>query len=205
MEKLLKCELLKKMISRVIIAVFIVFASNQGVQAQNAQHNPNTFDKPASDLSKKKLDKEGVEAFQNRAIQKVHELFQYLEVMADHETNEPVRDRALQIAEKQFSESAQIYSGSISQKIHEYLKKCRNGTTYKSVESISVSKAFVFKSDGHYEGRIHVQYKEQDSKTNVKSSKLKEEEITVFLIRKEKVFGDTKRFVWELSLGKIEV
>lgn len=205
MEKLVKCELLKKMISRVIIALFIIFASIESVQAQNIQHTQNTFEKPASDLSKDKLDEKDLEAFQNRAIQKVDELFQYLEVMADHANKDAVRDRAFQIAEKQFNESAQFYTGSKGQAIHEYLKKCRNSTAYKSLESITVSKPFAIKSEGHFEGKIQARYKDQDSKTNVKGSKIKEEEITVFLIKKEKTFGSEKRFVWELSLQKIEL
>ena len=203
MEKLVKCELPKKMISKIIVATFIVFASVQNVQAQQSMEN--TFDKPASDLSKKKLESKDVEAFQERALQKVDELFQYYGVMSNHENNDAVRDRALQIAEKQFTKSAKIYTGSKGEAIHEYLKKCRNSTSYKSVESLSMSKPFVYKFDGHYEGKVSVKYKDQDSKKNVKSAKLKSEEITIFLIRKEKTFGNTTRSVWELSLGKIQL
>lgn len=201
MEQLVKCVLRKKMLNSLLIAAFLVFASQQSVQAQSSGH---TFDKPAYDLSKEKLEKLDLIAFQNRAVEKVDELFQYLEVMADNEHNDAVRDRAMQIAVKQFSTSAQIYSGSKGQAILEYLKKCRNGTAYKSVESLSVSKPFEFKSDGHYEGKILVQFINYNSKTKIKSSKVKEEELTVFLIRKEKVFGSAKQFVWELSLDRID-
>ncbi|MFT5860957.1 MAG: hypothetical protein ACI865_003073 [Flavobacteriaceae bacterium] len=202
MEKLVKCVLPKKMSCRFIIAVLIIFASAATTQAQSIQH---TFEKPASDLSKEKLTKTDLVAFQNRAVEKVDELFQYLKVMADHKTNAAVRDRALTIAEKQFSESAQIRSDSFGQPIEAYLKLCRNSTDYKAVESLSVSKPFTYKFDGHFEGEIHVNYKRQDSKKEIKSPKLREEEITIFLIRKEKSFGTTKQFVWELSLGNIEM
>ncbi|MFT6245516.1 MAG: hypothetical protein ACJA0U_002543 [Salibacteraceae bacterium] len=204
MEKLVKCVLRKKILNSGLIAAFIVFAGIQSVEAQSINNNPNTFEKPASDLSKKKLNLVDLKAFEDRAVQKVDELFQYLEVMADHAHNDAVRDRAMEVAEKQFSSSAKIYSGSKGQAILEYLKKCRKGTTYKSVESLSVSKPFVFKPDGQYEGKVLVRYKKQDSKTDVKSSKVNEEEINVFLIRQEKMFGDSKQFVWGLSLDRID-
>jgi len=68
-----------------------------------------------------------------------------------------------------------------------------------------VSTPFALKPEGHFEGEIRVRYKELDSKAPAKSSKLKAEQITVFLMKKEKVFGDTKRFVWELTLDKVEL
>jgi hypothetical protein len=204
MEKLIKCVLRKKMINRTLIVAFIVFAGFQNVQAQSIQQDPNTFQKPASDLSKKKLNLIDLKAFEGRAVQKVDELFQYLEVMADHENNEAVRDRALEIAKKQFAKTAQIYTGSKGQAIDDFLKKCRNSTSFKSIESLEVSKSFAFISDGRYEGKLLVRYRKQDSKTDAKSSMVSEEEITVFLIRQEKMFGDSKQFVWGLSLDRID-
>ena len=44
----------------------------------------------------------------------------------------------------------------------------------------------MFKSDGQSEGKVLVRYKKQDSKTDVKSSNVDEEEITMFLIIQEK-------------------
>jgi hypothetical protein len=204
MEKLIKCVLRKKMINRTLIVAFIVFAGFQNVQAQSIRQDPNTFQKPASDLSKKKLNLIDLKAFEGRAVQKVDELFQYFEVMADHENNEAVRDRALEIAKKQFTKTAHIYTGSKGEALDAFLKKCRNSTSFKSLVSLEVRTSFTFISDGRYEGKLFVRYRNQDSKTDAKSSKVSEEEITVFLIRQEKMFGDSKQFVWGLSLDRID-
>jgi hypothetical protein len=73
MEKLVKCVLRKKILNSGLIAAFIVFAGIQSVEAQSINNNPNTFEKPASDLSKKKLNLVDLKAFEDRAVQKVDE------------------------------------------------------------------------------------------------------------------------------------
>ena len=201
-EKLFKCELHRKMRTKLFIAGLLMMVFGN-VHAQSAQHNP--YDKPEHDLSKNKLSSTDVRAYQKRAIQKVEEFYQYLEAMADTKHKNEVRDKALDMAKRQFGESAQIKIGNEEEPINNYLERCRDGNTYKSIDTMKVIQPLVLTPNGFYEGKIEVRYKEQNSKMRPnKNLKIQMEVVSVILKRRKKKFGNTSRIIWELYLNEVE-
>jgi hypothetical protein len=111
----------------IIILSFVVSFNTSLAQSSNNQGGNNQFIKPENDLSKDKLNQEDLVYHEQRAIQKVEEFYGYLNAMANHENKDAVRDRAMQIAERQFDKNALIHFLEKSQSIHDYLLECRNG------------------------------------------------------------------------------
>lgn len=207
MKKLSKCELRKKtMVNRLLVIIFCLFVFTENAQSQDSGNhtNNNNFVKPENDLSKEKLEETDLIQYQKRAIQKVQEYYQYLEAMANVQHIDAVRDKALQMAEQEFEEGAQIATNQTMVKIHDYLTQCRAGSTYKSLIKTEVSQKLSFQSEGSYETKIKVIYANQNSKKPIKNPKEFTEEVKVVLKKKVKMFGSTKKVIWEFYLGNIE-
>jgi hypothetical protein len=200
MRKFIKCELPRKI--RVGVGLLLILFGGTISFAQSAGGN---FNKPESDLVKKQLKYNDLVAFQKRAVQKVQEHYQYLSVMAGIEHQSAVRDKAVEMAKKQFEKEALIWFNDKSESVDYYLDQCRKGTEYKEVDSLVVIHPFSELTDGEYRSSIWVQYVIRDSKANGKEKKQKKssEQFSISLKRNEKVFGSNKKYVWELYLSSI--
>ncbi|MEX1001808.1 MAG: hypothetical protein WDZ35_06810 [Crocinitomicaceae bacterium] len=168
-----------------------------------AQSGNGNFNKPEWDLSKDALDQKDLEAYQRRASEKVKEYYQQLEIMANEEHKSAVRDKAMEMAVKEFEAGSQIYLNGKAEKITDYLKEYRKGTTYKTLNSIEVLQGFVPSEEGFYLCKFKVKYSLLNSKNKDAVSTEKSEVISVKLLRKEKNFGSTKKLIWELYLSEI--
>lgn len=173
------------------------------VQAQSAGTNP--YHKPQSDLSKSKLSSSDVLAYQKRAVQKVEEFYQYLKAMADTKHKDEVRDKALQMAKRQFDPEARIKVGEKESSLIEYLEQCRKGSSYKVVDTMYIIQPLVLTEKGRYEGKIEVKYHDQDAKKSIKNTSVKTEEVSLVLKRRKKKFGDVSRLIWELYLNDLSL
>lgn len=204
MERSAKCELPRKIKVICQLALLLAFfALSINVSAQSSMSNTG-FEKPVADLSKDELDQKDLEAYQNRALQKVEEYFQYLEAMADSQHEDAVRDKALEMALRQFEDEATIRSADTTRSIHSYLVGCRNSTQFKSPERIDIDQALTGQPEGHYLGKIQVLYSQRDSRKKGKDSGTSHEAITVILKKSKKDFGDAQLHVWEIYLSNIE-
>jgi hypothetical protein len=187
----------------IIILSFVVSFNTSLAQSSNNQGGNNQFIKPENDLSKDKLNQEDLVYHEQRAIQKVEEFYGYLNAMANHENKDAVRDRAMQIAERQFDKNALIHFLEKSQSIHDYLLECRNGFNYKEIDTLFISNSLVELSNGSFEGKVLVKFHLQNSKVSLKKGKVTTETVRIILKKREKNFGDTKKIVWELTLAEI--
>ena len=186
-----------------LVIILLGWSVNGHAQSANPNQNANNFDKPETDLSKTKLEAADLFAYENRAIQKVEEFYQYLEVMANDELKDAVRDKAAQIVEKEFDSKARIISSASNRSLHEHLVQCRGNSNYKFVTELKWSQKLVLMPDSGYRGTIKVIYVNKDLEVPNKTSKQSAEEVTVILLRKKKKFGTVEKVVWELILGDI--
>lgn len=207
MKKLVGCELPRRKMMNKLLTILMCFAVYTGIaQSQDAGNytGNNKFDKPEHDLSKEILTRDDLIQYQKRAIQKVEEFYQYLEAIANAEHKDAVRDKAVQMAERQFEETAEVVSAGSKQKIHDYLTACRAKNRFKVATELKMNDGFLLSLTRGYYGKVTVTYVLKNSKKPKMKSKTYSEEITVTLKKKVKNFGTIKRAVWEVYLGEIQ-
>ena len=187
--------------NKLAVLLLLLFATGGILMGQSAM--PDPFSKPEYDLRKTTLKKRDLVAYQKRANEKVEEFFQYMEIMADNDHNDAVRDRAQQIAEKQFDPSAKILSGNKVESVKEYVARYRQSTQYKSLDVLEVTQPLSPNNSGNFKGKVRVEYSLMDSKKELPNPETGSEEFTIFLMRQEKSFGSSRQVVWELYLGGI--
>jgi hypothetical protein len=139
-------------------------------------------------------------AFQQRGIQKVQDLYNYLSIVSNPEYDKRLREEATKQAKQLFYGSNCSINGKIAM---DYIDSClalKKKVEWKPVD-ITIKEAMILKQDvrdsSYYEGSLTF-------KVSNDSAPLAEKRAYIILAKEEKQFGSEKKYVWTVYIGRIE-
>ncbi len=139
------------------------------------------------------LDKESIDVFEKRAVEKVKEFFEYASIIQDTTINLDLRKKALEQCRHLFYEDiGTVGVNNKKYEIHEFLDNLLTNKIYlPSISDILISKRYHKSSkEDLYSGEVSLSYRQDDENGKV---------ITI-LVKSNKVFGEEIREVWEVYL-----
>lgn len=161
-------------------------------ESQQAELNEmKMFDELQGSFVSDELDAESLLALEKRAIQKLQELIEYLNIYADSNLNVQFRKQALQMIGEAFISEQDLQkfffkNELVVDSIHQVVFSGDKESVKFNIEFIQVSKAFKPFQDSSYKGRLT--YEINSSETF----------LDVLAIKTTKSFGKEKLDVWEL-------
>jgi hypothetical protein len=184
-----------------ILFIILVFVGkNLIAQSANPDRGNNAV-RIESSFTKQKLSSVELAGFERRAKEKLGELGDYINLMADPNSPAQWRAQAYTVALAAFENPKIEISGFSSKKPQtaktflEQLKTSKNGYKW-SISQIQTEQAATG-SDGNYRGSLIFQLQQTGER---KAAAFRIE----FVVSKvEKIFGSSRQSVWEVQLGKI--
>ena len=142
---------------------------------------------------------QNLSAFESRAIQKLEDFYELLGIVGDPSYDSAFRRQAVSLALDLFNREEAILSKegkNTMTTLTQYLEgvfKTRPAFKY-GVKNISLSSPFLQESEDRYQAELsyHLDQEEDTLKMNV------------VLVKKPKLFGQEKRYVWEVLLAGIK-
>jgi len=166
------------------------------------------FQNIEAEFAKDKLSEEILSAFEKRAVQKLKDIADYINIYADTSLSVQFRKQADQMIQENFYEKNDVndfYKGL------ELLEDTVNGILYHSgnvrifktaVDSINISERLRLKPDSNYAGGIKFSQKIYlINQTDTIVSTSSQSRISILAIKTIKNFGDKTEEVWEVYLG----
>lgn len=184
----------------ILFILFVFAAKNMLAQSANTDRQPKTM-RIESSFTSQKLNATQLAGFETRAKEKVGELADYINLLADPANPTEWRAQAYAIALAAFETPKTEISGFGGKKTQtakaflEQLKASKN--TYKwSIGKITTEQSGSEKN-GAYRGSLSFELQQTGDK---KAAAFRAE----FVVSKvEKTFGSSRQSVWEVRLGKI--
>lgn len=180
------------------IAICLLCANVLFIEAQSMQPLPQKSE--ADQFSSETINKSRLQAFEQRAIQKVRDFNDYLVLIADDGYDIELRKFALNSALSLFSSPASsVFLVHVSSKkkmtIEGFLTEQLNEKRVFHIQNIKPRQAFV-KLGNSYQGQLAFEYRE-GKKAKQKAA------IEIVILKIEKQFGSETRWIWEVKLGNI--
>jgi hypothetical protein len=151
-------------------------------------------------LESQALTDEQVSAFEKRALEKVEDLVDYLNIISDEKYDKGLRENTLNLSLELFDsnmhtiQNAQLSNKSRTITVHQYLEEIYKGTLrFAQLKSVKVTQNTRFKlqSDNRYTSSISVT--ENEFLFNVE----------LILKKNLKEIGENEFDIWEVKLGNI--
>ncbi len=151
-------------------------------------------------------------AFQNRALQKVEDVEEYMKVVRNFEYEKSLREQAAKMLLAFFVEDAQItfesFADTVNRQvsvrdfIQELLAKDENSiyVSPKTVNNKRLENPLSLHKSGHYVGLISYTVIDKEDPNFIS-----ERNIVIHLQKVGKFFGEMKEDVWEVKLGNVVV
>ena len=144
------------------------------------------------------LSEQNLSAFESRGIQKLEDFYELLGIVGDPSYDSAFRKQAVSLALDLFNPDEAILSqeGESTMSLTEYLEgvfKTRQALKY-GVKNISLSSPFSKESDDRYHAELSYQLHQEEDTLKM----------NVVLVKKPKLFGQDKRYVWEVLLAGIK-
>lgn len=164
------------------------FGSGESQQVE--RYESNMFQDLEDNFVSKELNAERLLALENRAVQKLQELFEYLNIYADSSLDVEFREQARQMIREAFTSETNMHQYFLTQGLHEDLENLlllnSEGKAVKlDVSSVSIGKSFEY-TNSIYKGQLNYKFQNSEAILGVKAIKI------------AKSFGDEKLEVWEL-------
>lgn len=204
-----------KTISFLFVILFLFFTSNK-VFSQVESSEGQNFQQLSNTLTNKQQTRYDLTGFEGRAIQKVEELAEYIEIISDKEYDLKLREHAVTLALKLFkddeikiSNSDMLLSSLSILGLNEYLNAVLKNGYGKIVVEISdreyVENLSQSKSDA-YSGKLlfnqtNYYYKNKE----LQKKKTENKEVDIILVKTDKQFGKKTKSVWNVYLGDIRL
>ena len=207
-------RLVTKILSFLMLLVLLTAedcGNNSAVVSKEDRLN-GVFQNIESDFAKDELSGEILSAFEKRAIQKLKDITDYINIYADTSLSVQFRSQANQMIQENFYEKSDVgdfYKGL------ELLEDTVNGILYYSgkartfktaVDSIVIIERLRLKSNSNYEGEI--QFSQKICLINAAdtvSANNFQFRLNMMAIKTKKTFGDKTEDVWEVYFGEIKL
>lgn len=184
----------------ILFILFVFAAKNMLAQSANPNREPKTM-RIESSFTSQKLNATQLAGFEARAKEKVGELADYINLLADPANPAEWRAQAYAIALAAFESPKTEISGFSGKKPQtakaflEQLKASKNVYTWK-ISQLRTDESSR-ESNGAYRGSLSFELQQTGDK---KAAAFRAE----FVVSKvEKTFGSSRQSVWEVQLGKI--
>jgi len=206
-------RLLTKILSFLMLLVLLTAedcGNNSGVITKE-ERLTGVFRNIEDDFAKDELSDEILSAFEKRAIQKLKDITDYINIYADTSLSVQFRSQANQMIQENFYEKGDV--NDFYERL-ELLEDTVNGVLYHSgnvrtfktaVDSINISDRLRLKSGSNYIGEIQFSQKiylinsADTVATNTSQCRL-----NILAIKTRKNFGDKTEDVWEVYLGEVK-
>lgn len=194
--------------------ILFILLSYQAVFSQSSV----MVEKLEVEFSKDTLTANDLKVYEIRAIQKLQEFSDYFEIISYSSYSEQLREKAIANVLSMFADERTTIEDSIStkpnttnQKVKMQLKKFLSEigeTEYSSIKSEINSISVESKLSSPFDTYVGLlTYKQttlfyKDNNTPVKSINT-DKSIVIYVIKKDKQFGNKKKTIWEVKLGAI--
>lgn len=195
-------EYIKQKKHKIILPIFFFllfgnFSNAQSSQGRNQKMLPmieleNRFEKNL-------LNENDLKVFEERAIQKVQDFLDYLQIIGNPEFDLALRKEAIkQVKALFFNESSEIQDFFSSDKIeiNSFLNQVLNAEIKIQSLPTNIISADFESNGNYYFSTFNIFHKPADGQ-------IKENKIEIVLLKKPKKFGSETKFVWEILLNKV--
>ena len=170
--------------------------SERGSESQQIKsYGTNMFLELEKDFVAEELEPESLQALEKRAVQKLRDLVDYINIYADSGLNVQFRQQARQMMSEAFVTELDLHTFFIEHEFKEdtfsqVLFILEGKKIHANLESVFVTKPFKITSESNYTGEIGYRLSNQN-----KSS---ENQIKIVARKVHKTFGEDSLEVWEL-------
>lgn len=180
--------------------------SNEEVGFRKANIPPDAGAPIVAQFTGDNLTAPHLKAFEQRAIEKLQDLSDYLQIISDSSYSEEFRNAAILQAQDMFIDHSQIrlVEGKEPYKVNSFLMETTRDTAAKLFlfKNIVVKDTLRFEAEILYEGSLSFKYgmvKKGDTIWNEQDNRIAE----FYLMKTQKNFGPSEKMIWEVFLGNI--
>lgn len=187
--------------------------ADRNVEVKKENKTTEAFFEIENCFAEDKLEKEVLSAFEERGVQKLTDLADYVNIYVNPVMPQQFRKQAAQMIDELFNSKNNVLEFYNTLELKE---DTTNNLLYNpelsapdyyitKVDSLNVTSRFILKTDQVYKGElsfIQDEYQIISGDTLLKNTKLKNMEMVVF--KTEKHFGIKSQNVWEVFLGEIK-
>lgn len=205
---------LTKILSIIMLLVLLTAetCSDSGVVVSKEDRLAATFQDIENKFEEDELSDDILSAFEKRAIQKLKDIFDYINIYADTSLSIRFREQAKHMIQENFFEKkdVEIFYNNLEileDSVNTTLYYSKNGQTFKTeISSIEITNHFLKKSDLTYSGEIQFTPRiEVINSSNSVDSVNFQSRIKFLAVKTKKHFGNETAEVWELYLTEAKL
>lgn len=166
------------------------------------------------EFSTSELQLKQVQAFEIRAVQKVHDFCNYIQLVSDKNYDEKFRTHSKKTALNLFHASTCTISdgganGTVEgveiEAYFDAIYQLKNQKVIGEASQINISNDLILNENGDYIGSItfQLQLAFYDQKDRLTKTETTQKEVGIVLTRKNKTFGDVEKLIWVVNLCDI--
>ncbi len=200
--------------SRIILfylASFFWFSCANKVSTEDMAEAPamETDALLAQEFTANDLDPGQLDVFEIRARQKIKDLLNYTAIISDPDLDKAMRKQAMDMSLQCFiSNNAPMSSlteprGTIARKYYRKLYQSEGPKVETQAEEVRITNKLQYSDEGGYRGKLTFMLITKITLADSVVSSRSEREVTFWVKKIPKAFGDDNRRVWEVLIGEM--